>query len=201
MFTGITKGLFPVKKIESKKDFSRIYIDLKKLGAGLKIGDSVSINGVCLTAVEVKKSIATFEVIEETLKKSNLDSLKAGDLVNAERSLKIGERLDGHFVLGHVDGKGIIDKKIVKKDNCVIWVSLPKKLQYGLIPKGSIGVDVISLTIADIKKGKFAIALIPHTLEITTLGRKNKGDYVNIEIDYLGKWIKKLVEGAGSSNN
>lgn len=193
MFTGITKGLFLVIKIEAKKDFSRISIDLRDLGADLKTGDSVSINGVCLTAIEINNSIVSFDIMGETLQKSNLGDLSVGDKVNAERSLKIGERLDGHFVLGHIDGRGVIEERIIDGDNCVIWISLPENLQYGLVPKGSMGVDGVSLTIADINENKFAVALIPHTLKITTLGKKKKGDYVNIEIDYLGKWIKKLI--------
>ena len=194
MFSGIVEDLRRVKKVDAKKEFSRISIDLGLLIKGTKIGDSISVNGACLTIVEIEKSLATFDIMLETLNKTNLGDLKIGDKVNIERSLKMGERLDGHFVLGHVDGQGIIEKKVQDEDNCVIWVSLPNKLKYGLIPKGSIGVDGISLTIADIKDNKFAIALIPHTLKITTLGIKGVGDKVNIEIDYLGKWIKKIVE-------
>ena len=194
MFSGIVEDLRRVKKVDAKKEFSRISIDLGLLIKGTKIGDSISVNGACLTIVEIEKSLATFDIMLETLNKTNLGDLKIGDKVNIERSLKMGERLDGHFVLGHVDGQGIIEKKVQDEDNCVIWVSLPNKLKYGLIPKGSIGVDGISLTIADIKGNKFAIALIPHTLKITTLGIKGVGDKVNIEIDYLGKWIKKIVE-------
>lgn len=194
MFSGIVEDLRRVKKVDAKKEFSRISIDLGLLIKGTKIGDSISVNGACLTIVEIEKSLATFDIMLETLNKTNLGDLKIGDKVNIERSLKMGERLDGHFVLGHVDGQGIIEKKVQDEDNCVIWVSLPNKLKYGLIPKGSIGVDGISLTIADIKGNKFAIALIPHTLKITTLGIKGVGDKVNIEIDYLGKWIKKIIE-------
>ncbi|MBL7054293.1 riboflavin synthase [Candidatus Woesearchaeota archaeon] len=194
MFSGIVEGLRKVVKINSKKDFSTILVDLGVFSKGEKIGDSISVNGACLTIAKLEGSLASFDIIKETLDKTDLGDLKKNDKVNIERSLKIGERLDGHFVLGHVDGIGIIEKKIQDEDNCVIWISLPKNLEYGLIPKGSIGVEGISLTIADIKENKFAIALIPHTLKITTLGIKEKGDKVNIEIDYLGKWIKKIVE-------
>lgn len=194
MFSGIVEGLRKVVKINSKKDFSTILVDLGVFSKGEKIGDSISVNGACLTIAKLEGSIASFDIMKETLDKTDLGDLKKNDKVNIERSLKIGERLDGHFVLGHVDGIGIIEKKIQDEDNCVIWISLPKNLEYGLIPKGSIGVEGISLTIADIKENKFAIALIPHTLKITTLGIKEKGDKVNIEIDYLGKWIKKIVE-------
>jgi len=193
MFTGITKGLFEIVDIKAKNDFSKISINLSDLSQDLKIGDSVAINGVCLTAIEIDKGIVSFEIMSETLDKSNLGDLQIGNFVNAERSLAIGDRLDGHFVLGHVDGKGKIIEKNITEDNCVIWIELPKDLEYGLISKGSIGVDGVSLTIAAIKENKFAIALIPHTLEITTLGQKKVGDEVNIEIDYLGKWIKKLI--------
>jgi len=194
MFSGIVKGLRKVVKIDSKKDFSKISIDLEGFSKGENIGDSISVNGACLTITKLNGSIALFDIMKETLDKTDLGDLKVNDKVNIERSLKIGERLDGHFVLGHVDGVGIIEKKEQDEDNCIIWISLPKELEYGLIPKGSIGVDGISLTIADIKQNKFAIALIPHTLKITTLGLKDKGDKVNIEIDYLGKWVRKLVE-------
>ena len=195
MFSGIVGELRPVKKVDAKDDFSRISIDLGSMIKGAKIGDSISVNGTCLTIVEIEKSLVTFDIMHETLKKSNLGDLKVGDEVNIEKSLKIGDSLDGHFVLGHVDGKGIIEKKTIDNENCIVCISLPKNLEYGLIPKGSIAVDGISLTIVDIKNNKFSIALIPHTLKVTTLGFKDIGDIVNIEIDYLGKWIKKLVKG------
>ena len=194
MFSGIIEDLREVVKIDSKKDFSTISIDLENFSEGVKIGDSISVNGVCLTITNLSGTATSFDIMKETLDKTDLGDLKVNDKVNIERALKIGERLDGHFVLGHIDGTGIIEKKIQDEDNCVIWISLPEELKYGLIPKGSIGVDGISLTIADIKENKFAIALIPHTLKITTLGFKDIGDKLNIEIDYLGKWIKKLVE-------
>ena len=194
MFSGIIEDLREVVKIDSKKDFSTISIDLENFSEGAKIGDSISVNGVCLTITNLSGTATSFDIMKETLDKTDLGDLKVNDKVNIERALKIGERLDGHFVLGHIDGTGIIEKKIQDEDNCVIWISLPEELKYGLIPKGSIGVDGISLTIADIKENKFAIALIPHTLKITTLGFKDIGDKLNIEIDYLGKWIKKLVE-------
>lgn len=194
MFSGIVEDLREVVKIDKKKDFSTISVDLEGFSEGIRIGDSISVNGVCLTITNLDRSIASFDIMKETLDKTDLGDLKVNDKVNIERALKIGKRLDGHFVLGHIDGTGIIEKKIQDENNCVIWISLPEELKYGLIPKGSIGVDGISLTIADIKENSFAIALIPHTLKITTLGFKDIGDKVNIEIDYLGKWIKKLVE-------
>lgn len=194
MFSGIVEGLGTVTEIQSKKDFSKISVDIGKFSEGVKVGDSISINGACMTMINIEGNIVSFDVMVESLKKTDLGDLKVGNKVNIERSLKIGERLDGHFVLGHVDGAGVIEKKEQDGDNCVIWISLPKDLEYGLIPKGSIGVDGISLTIADIKENKFSIWLIPHTLKITTLGIKEKGAKVNIEIDYLGKWVRKIAK-------
>lgn len=194
MFSGIVEGLGTVKEIDAKEEFSKISVDLGSMIKGTKIGDSISVNGVCLTIVRIEGKAVSFDIMHETLKKTELGDLKVGSKVNIERSLKIGERLDGHFVLGHVDGVGIIEKKEQDEDNCVIWIKLPENLKYGLIPKGSIGIDGISLTIVDIEDNKFSIALIPHTLRMTTLGLKDEGCKVNIEVDYLGKWIKKLVE-------
>jgi riboflavin synthase len=195
MFSGIVEGLRPVKRVEPKKDFSKIQIDLGLFGKGMKSGDSIAVNGTCLTLTSIRKGVASFDVIRETLQRTNIGGLKKGDRVNIERPLKVGGRLHGHFVLGHIDGTGVIEKKIADKENCVMWVAVPENLKYGLIPKGSIAVDGISLTIADIKGSSFAVALIPHTLKRTTLGFKGKKDKVNIEIDYLGKWVKGFVRG------
>lgn len=191
MFTGIIEGLMKVTDVMPKKDFSVVSIDLKGLSKGKKAGDSISVNGACLTITLLDGQIASFDIMKETLDKTNLGALMKGSLVNIERPLRIGGSLDGHFVLGHVDGVGTIKEILKDRDNCVIWIDAPEQLAYGLIPKGSIGVDGISLTIADIRKNRFAIALIPHTLGITTLGIKKEGDNVNLEIDYIGKWILK----------
>lgn len=194
MFSGIVEGLREIKDIKEKTDFKTFQIDLENFASDKKVGDSVAINGTCLTITKLDNKVAHFDIMHETLKKTNLGDYKIGDKVNIERSLKVGERLDGHFVLGHVDGMGIVKDIKKTEDNCEMWIELPKNLEYGLIPTGSIGVDGISLTIANIKDNRFKIALIPHTLKITTLGKKKLGDKVNIEIDYLGKWIMKIQE-------
>lgn len=194
MFTGIVEGLAKVVEMNKKKDFQTISIDLGEFCDCVKVGDSVALNGACMTVTNVSNTIASFDIMHESLKKTDLGDLVAGSQVNIERPLKIGDRLDGHFVLGHVDGVAkIIDKKITE-DNCDVWIELPNELEYGLIPKGSIGIDGISLTIVGIDENKFSVSLIPHTLSITTLGIKKAGDKVNIEIDYIGKWIKKINE-------
>ncbi len=192
MFTGIIEGLGSIVMFDKKtsnRSAAKMKIKLDKIAKGLKVGDSVAINGVCLTAVNISKGITEFEMIGETIKKTNLGSLERGDPVNIERSLKVGERLEGHFVLGHVDGVGIISK-IEKQTNQVqIWIKIPKELSKHIIKKGSITVDGISLTIVDKLKDQFSVSIIPHTMQVTNLGYKKIGDKVNIETDMLGKYI------------
>lgn len=192
MFTGIIEGLGSIVMFDKKtnnRSAAIMKIKLNKIAKGLKVGDSVAINGVCLTAVNISKGITEFEMIGETIKKTNLGSLERGDQVNIERSLKVGERLEGHFVLGHVDGVGIISK-IEKQTNQVqIWIKIPKELSKHVIKKGSITVDGISLTIVDKLKDQFSVSIIPHTMQVTNLGYKKIGDKVNIETDILGKYI------------
>jgi len=194
MFTGIVQGVGKIKKISKttkKRSAIQMLIDLGKHGKGLKIGQSVALNGVCLTVTRLSKSGCIFEMIEETTKKTDLGNLKPGEIVNIERSLKADARLEGHFVLGHVDGVGII-KKIQKKPSEIqIWFEVPKKLTRYIVKKGSIAIDGISLTVVDIKNNLASVCLIPHTLEVTNFKTKNIGDKVNIETDILGKYILK----------
>ena len=192
MFTGIIEGLGSIvlfNKKTNNRSAAKMKIKLDKIAKGLKVGDSVAINGVCLTAINISKGITEFEMVGETIKKTNLGSLERGDKVNIERSLKVGERLEGHFVLGHVDGIGVISK-IEKQINQVqIWIKVPKELSKYVIKKGSITVDGISLTIVDKLKDQFSVSIIPHTMQVTNLGYKKIGDKVNIETDILGKYI------------
>jgi riboflavin synthase len=194
MFTGIVEGIGTVKKItKNTKNRSAIQmtVNLGKHFKGLKIGQSVALNGVCLTVTKLSKPNCVFEMIEETTKKTDLGNLKPRSVVNIERSLKAGDRLEGHFVLGHVDGVGII-KKIQKKPKEVqIWFDVPKNLAKYVVKKGSIAVDGISLTVVDIKKNLASVCLIPHTIEVTNFQTKRIGDKVNIETDILGKYILK----------
>jgi len=192
MFTGIIEGLGNVVRIDKKtsnRSAAKMKIKLGKIAKGLKIGDSVAINGVCLTAINISKDTAEFEMIGETIKKTNLGSLKSGNQVNIERSLKVGERLEGHFVLGHVDGVGIISKMEKQPNQIMIWTKVPKELSKYIIKKGSVTVDGISLTVVDVLKDHFSVSIIPHTMEITNLSYKKIGDKVNIETDILGKYI------------
>jgi len=194
MFTGIVEGIGTIEEISTKtKNRSAIQmtVNLGKNSKGLKIGQSVALNGVCLTAIKVDKSNCIFEMIEETTKKTDLGNLKVGGIVNIERSLKAGERLEGHFVLGHVDGVGIIKKILKKPKEVQVWFELPKKLSKYVVKKGSIAVDGISLTVVDIKNNLASVSLIPHTIEVTNLKTKKVGDKLNIETDILGKYILK----------
>lgn len=194
MFTGIVEGLGKVETIsKNTKNRSAIQmtVNLGKHAKDLKIGQSVALNGVCLTATKLSKSNCVFELIEETTTKTDLGNLKPGSIVNVERSLKTGDRLEGHFVLGHIDGVGTI-KKIQKTSKEVrIWFEIPKKLTKYVVKKGSIAIDGISLTVVDIKNNLASVCLIPHTIDVTNFKTKNIGDKINIETDILGKYILK----------
>ena len=194
MFTGIIEGIGKVKeisKLTKNRSAIQMIVDLGKHSKGLKTGQSVALNGVCLTVTKLSKDECTFEMIEETTKKTDLGNLKPGGIVNIERSLKAGDRLEGHFVLGHVDGVGII-KKIEKNPKEVqVWFQIPKNLSKYVVKKGSIAIDGISLTVVEIKNNMASVCLIPHTIEVTNFKTKKIGDKINIETDILGKYILK----------
>lgn len=196
MFTGIIEGLGKIEKFERNtrtRSDARMKVRLGKLSGGLRRGDSVAINGVCLTAIKISNGSADFEMVGETMRRTNLGSLKAGDRVNIERSLKVGDRLEGHFVLGHVDGSGKILKIDRQPNQVQIWIELPKDLAAYVARKGSITVDGISLTVVDKTRNRFSVSIIPHTMKVTNLGLRNAGDKVNIETDVLAKYV--LSEG------
>ena len=194
MFTGIVVGTGKVKNItKNTKNRSAIQmiVDLGKQAKGLKMGQSVALNGVCLTVIKLSKNLGRFEMIDETTKKTDLGNLKIGSIVNIERSLKAGDRLEGHFVLVHVDGVGIIKKILKKPKEVQVWFEVPKKLAKYIVKKGSIAIDGISLTVVDVKKNLVAVSFIPHTIQVTNFKTKKVGDKVNIETDILGKYILK----------
>jgi riboflavin synthase len=194
MFTGIIQGVGKIEKInQNTKNRSafQMTVDLGKHAKGLKVGQSVALNGVCLSATKISKNKCDFEMIDETIKQTDLGNLVPGAKVNIERSLKVGDRMEGHFVLGHVDGVGII-KKIEKKPKEVkVWFEVPKKLVKFVVKKGSIAIDGISLTVVDVTKNNASVCLIPHTIKITNFQSKKVGDKINIETDILGKYILK----------
>jgi riboflavin synthase len=195
MFTGIVEGLGTIKKFDKKtktRSAAKMKIDLGTLARGLKVGHSVAINGVCLTVTKILNNQAEFEMINETLKKTDLGVLELGDKVNIERSLKVGDRMEGHFVLGHVDGTGKIIKIEKMPKEIKLWIEIPTELAKHVVKKGSIAIDGISLTLVDVIKNKISVCIIPHTIKITNLGSKKIGDKVNIETDILGKYIRKI---------
>ena len=196
MFTGIIQVLGRVEdisKIKGRGRAAQLTVDLGRSSHKVKVGDSVSINGACLTITKLNKKKAIFELISETVKKTSLGSLIPGEMVNIENSLKAGDTIDGHFVLGHVDGQGKIIDKVKQKDQMKIWISLNKELSKYMVPKGSVAIDGVSLTIIDSKHDSLSVALIPHTIAQTTLGSKKKGHHVNIEVDILGKYVRKIL--------
>jgi len=193
MFTGIIVGTGKVTKLDQKtknRSAIRMTVNLGKYAKGLKIGQSVAINGVCLSATKISKNNCIFEMIDETTKKTDLGNVKAGSTVNIERSLKVGDRLEGHFVLGHIDGVATITKIEKKPKEVKFWFKIPKKLTRYVVKKGSIALDGISLTVVDAKKDLVSVCLIPHTIKVTNFNSKKVGDKLNIETDILGKYIK-----------
>lgn len=194
MFTGIVEGTGKIEKISTNtknKSAIQMTVDLGKQARGLKIGQSVAVNGACLTATKLSKSNCIFEMIEETVKKTDLGNLQVGDTVNIERSLKVGQRLEGHFVLGHIDGVATIKKILEKPKEVQVWFQVPKALSRYVVKKGSIALDGISLTLVDVKGTLASVSLIPHTIAVTNFHTKKVGDKINIETDILGKYISQ----------
>ena len=193
MFTGIVEELGKIQEIETRSSGMRFTISAKLVMDDLNIGDSISINGVCLTVTEKKEKEFSLDLVPETLDKSNLGELIEGNYVNLERAMQASDRFGGHILQGHVETLGVILDKQQQEDNAVISVGLDPEWMRYCIPKGSIALDGISLTIANIEANIVEIALIPHTLENTTLGLKSKSDTLNIETDIIGKYVERLL--------
>lgn len=198
MFTGLIEGLGKVAAVLTEPAGLRLVIAPPAVMLGqpddrCQIGDSVAINGCCLTVVEIKHDCWSFQAGTETLSKTNLGHLVVGNSVNLERSLPVAGRLGGHFVQGHVDGIGQVDSIDRDGDWVTMWFRVPASLARLMVPKGSVAVDGISLTVVNVEADRFSVALIPHTLEVTTLGVRSVGNTVNIETDILGKYVDKLL--------
>jgi riboflavin synthase len=187
MFSGIVEELGELKKISKRGNVTVFEIRAKKIIDDAKIGESISVNGACLTIIKKDSDTLSFEVMPQTLKVTNLGGLRVKDKVNLERALKIGDRLSGHFVTGHVDTIGVIRRKAVINGNLCFEIAVEAKSMEYCLPRGSIAVDGISLTIVDKKPGIFTVYIIPHTLQKTTLSFKGPSDKVNIEFDILAK--------------
>ena len=189
MFTGIIEELGEVRSIIRKGNITLISVKADAVLTDTKIGDSISVNGACLTVVKKDGPILSFEAMPETLKITDLGMLNISDKVNLERSLKIGDRLSGHFVTGHIDCMGIIRKKNYIAGNLAFEITVAMQFMKNVLPKGSICVDGISLTVANKKSNTFTVYIIPHTLKNTTLGFKGLSKQVNVEFDILAKKI------------
>ncbi|MCK5083613.1 MAG: riboflavin synthase [Candidatus Omnitrophica bacterium] len=189
MFTGIVEEMGTVEAISSKKNLSVLKVRAKKVLGGTKQGTSISVNGVCLTVTKRKKDILEFDIMLETLKKTNLGALEPKGRVNLERAMKVNGRIDGHFVSGHVDDMGSLTAKITGENYTELRIRPKRSLMKYIAPKGSVTLDGVSLTIGEVRKADFSIYLIPFTLDVTTLGRVEKGDQINIETDILAKYI------------
>ncbi len=193
MFTGLVEEIGKVEdKIPEGLGY-RLIISASKVLEDLEIGSSISVNGTCLTVVKLEKNTFSVEAIEETLKKTNLGELKAGGKVNLERSLKADARLGGHFVLGHIDTTGkILDIKELTNSH-FIKISFPKEFRQYLIYVGSIAIDGVSMTVAELSESDFSIGIIPHTWDETIFSTRKKGDTVNLEFDVLGKYVERIM--------
>jgi len=193
MFTGLVEEIGVVQSISKSAKSARITIKAEKVLEGIKLGDSISTNGVCLTATTFNGKSFTVDVMAETMRRSNLKHLSPGEEVNLERALRVGDRLGGHIVSGHIDGLGTITK-YENEDNAV-WITIAANseiLKY-IVQKGSIAIDGVSLTVAYVDDRVFKVSIIPHTKDATTLLRKKTGHEVNLECDLVGKYIEKLM--------
>ena len=189
MFTGIIQHIGTIKKIDAKKNLLVFSIDAGPLAGKIQLGDSVSVSGVCLTAVLKKTKVVSFDLMKETIAKTSLRSLAVGGRVNLELALEAGSRLGGHFVTGHVDEVAVIRHIAHEKNWVALRLSISKNNRKYFVPKGSVTVDGISLTVGRIGKDFIEVYLIPYTLKVTTLGLKKTGDCVNIETDILAKYL------------
>lgn len=194
MFSGIVEGTGRVLSLQPRLGGARLSIKLGSAARGLKAGESIAVNGVCLTAVAPRDQRVSFDLITETLRKTNLGQLKKGSRVNIERSLRLTDRLEGHFVQGHVQGAAALTKKIITKKDFKLVFTPPKELLAYCAPLGCIAVNGVSLTIAAVDKKSFTVALIPTTLKLTNLGDLKVGDKANLETDLIARqfvhWLK-----------
>lgn len=193
MFTGIVEEIGIVKSIKRGAKSAVLNIQAAKVLEDMKIGDSLNTNGICLTVTEFDSKGFTVDVMFETIKRTNLNDLLPGSKVNLERALRISDRLGGHLVSGHIDGTGTITH-VKKDDNAILYtIECDETIVKYIIEKGSVGIDGISLTVVYVNDKSFTVSIIPHTVEMTNLSEKNRGDMVNIECDMIGKYVEKFL--------
>ena len=198
MFTGIIEEVGTVKTVQHSGNSSFIRIEAKKILEDIHLGDSIAVNGVCLTVTHFDSTTFQADVMNETLSRSSLGSLRNGSPVNLERAMAAGGRFGGHIVSGHIDGTGTVSD--IRNDGIAVWYTVsakPEILRY-IVEKGSIAIDGISLTVAKVTDNSFSVSIIPHTASVTILGTKKIGDIVNLENDIVGKYVEKLMKPADS---
>jgi len=195
MFTGIVEETGSVISFEAGKKAWRLVLEADVVVEDVKLGDSVAVNGCCLTAVAIDEDTLGFDVGGETLRRTMLARVQPGDAVNLERSLKVGDELGGHFVTGHIDAMGLVDERIDDQQWSTIWFRVPRRLTQQMASKGSVAVNGVSLTLVDVEGQRFSVMLIPHTLSVTNLGALKPRDKVNIETDILAKYVERQLEG------
>lgn len=194
MFTGLVQSLAEVQSIFPEGPGVRLTIGEPTIAAKASLGDSIAVNGCCLTVVANEKGSLEFEAGAETLQRTTLGQLVEGDQVNLETSLKMGDDLGGHLVSGHIDAVGHVDQRLDDAQWSTIWFRVPRELTRQMASKGSVAVDGVSLTLVDVEDERFSVALIPHTLSVTTLGLRQVGDPVNLETDLLAKYVQRQLE-------
>lgn len=193
MFTGLVQSLAEVADVFVEPPGVRLVIRESRIAAAAQNGDSIAINGCCLTAIATDGDKLSFQAGEETLSRTNLGELTRGSFVNLEQSLKAGDPIGGHYVTGHIDAVGTVDERHDDADWCTMWFRAPSQQLAQMASKGSVAVDGVSLTLVNVEHERFSVALIPHTLATTTLGRRKIGDRVNIETDVLAKYVEMTV--------
>jgi len=194
MFTGLVEELGTITDLVPQGAAVALSLRAPLIAADAAIGDSIAVNGCCLTVVRRDADVLTFEAGSETLSRTNLGRLQTGSRLNLERSLKVGDRLGGHYVSGHIDGLGALDRRREEGPWAFLWFRVPTELARQMASKGSIAVDGVSLTLVEVTNESFSVALIPHTLAVTTLGALQPGDAVNLETDLLAKYVQRQLE-------
>jgi riboflavin synthase len=194
MFTGLVQSLAKVVGVTPEPPGVRLVIHEPTTTTAAKIGDSIAVNGCCLTLTAIDGDQLAFQAGEETLSHTNLGELKAGDVVNLETSLRAGDAIGGHYVTGHIDAVGTVHARNDDGEWCTMWFQAPREQAAQMASKGSVAVDGVSLTLVDVEDELFSVALIPHTLSMTTLGRRKVGDRVNLETDVLAKYVQRQLQ-------
>ena len=194
MFTGLVESLAKVAALEPEGPGVRLTITDSLVARRSAVGDSIAVNGCCLTVVSVGEETIAFEAGPETLARTSLGELQVGDHLNLETSLKVGDELGGHLVTGHIDAVGTVAERQDDEEWSTMWIQVPGELMRQMASKGSVAVDGVSLTLVDCADDRFSVALIPHTLQVTTLGSRQAGDRVNLETDVLAKYVERQLE-------